>query len=398
VEGTVEARHAALYRAHYSDSGLGECERIFRASEDRGGLGTVTSRMLFLADKTLLVAVTEDHKVRAQELGSHFGKILRINRDGSIPGDNPFVNTAGARPEIWSYGHRVPMGLYQDPEKGTIFEVEAGPRGGDEMNVLKAGANYGWAKASWGFDYYNGGAAAPLQTGPGIEDPILVWMPSVTPSGLTRYRGNLYPLWDGDFFLGHLTTKELERLKIESRRVVLQERMLLDLDERIRDVKVGPDDHVYVLTDHADGRLLRLQPGTPRTDQLARVARKIEPTRVSLEGEQKELYLESGDPKKGRQAFLERCVACHGIGTTLRGGAVGPDLTGVYGHLIGHRADFDYSPNMSGSPIPWSAEALDEFLAGPSAFAPGTKMTAPPVTDPEIRREIIGFLKQQSAL
>lgn len=401
-EGTFDERHAAVYRARYGADGLEDVVRIFRAKDEVGGYALIISRMMFLADKTLLLAVTEERRERAQQLGSQRGKILRINRDGSIPKNNPFVNIPNALPEIWSYGHRVPLGLYQDSESGVIWEVEAGPRGGDELNVLRAGGNYGWAKASWGFAYGNRGLDAPFQSGPGIEDPILVWTPSVTPSGFTRYGGNVYPLWHGDYFVGHLSGKAIERLRIDGQKVVLQERLLMDLEERIRDVKVGPDQHLYVLTDHNNGRVLRLRPGQPTTGQVSRVAHKLEQginTESAWDFPSKtedELTMESADPTKGGKEFLERCAACHSIGTTVRGGEIGPDLDGIYGSRMGRKVDFDYSPNMKDAPFTWNFSTLNRFLANPSRFVPGTRMVSPPVTNAEVRENIIGFLKQQS--
>lgn len=404
-EGSFEQHYAAVYRARYTAGGLKEVARIFRSKESVGGaLVTITSRMMFLPDKTLLLGVTEDHaQSRAQRLDSQMGKILRIDRDGSIPQDNPFVNTPGALPEIWSYGHRVPLGLYWDAESGAIWEVESGPRGGDELNLLKPGANYGWAKTSWGFAYHNKGLEAPLQSAPGIEDPVLVWMPSVTPSGLTRCRGAVYPLWNGDYFLGRLNGKGLERLRIKEGRVVLQERMLLDLDERIRDIKLGPDRRLYLLTDNENGRVLRLQPGRPRAHQRRRIAHKLEqsfnPAQAAgstPDGDEQIENLGPDDLAQGRQAFLERCAACHGVGTTIQGGNIGPDLAGVYGRLMGRAPGFDYSTVMAGGLIPWKFTRLDRFLANPGSVAPGTRMAAPPVTDAAMRRNIIGFLKQQS--
>lgn len=390
-EGTIDERHATVYRARYGVGGLTDLRRIFRSKDGIGGyIRVIASRMIFLGDKTLLIAVAEDSNERAQKLDSDLGKIVRINRDGSVPADNPFLNTPGAIAHIWSYGHRVPLGFYHDPATGLILEVESGPQGGDELNLLKAGHNYGWPKASWGFRYNNGGLIGPLQSGLGIENPILIWTPSVTPSGLTRYSGQVYPQWDGDYFVGHLTTKELERLRIEGRRVVIQERMLLDLDERIRDVKAGPDNHLYVLTDHPNGRLLRLQPGRPSVNQLARVAYKLEQAWVPIN-------MDAGDPVRGRQAFLEHCAGCHSMGTEVQAGRIGPDLVGVYGAAMGRKAGYDYSPSLASSQRKWDAISLDQFLFNPGSFMPGTKMAAPPMIDAQMRSHIIGFLKQQSA-
>lgn len=394
-EGTYEKHHAAVYRAHYSAAGLTGTERIFRSKDDIVGYSPSTSRMLFLEDKTLLIAIPENnyYKQMAQQLSSHIGKIVRISRDGSVPPDNPFLKTPGALPEIWTYGHRVQTGMYRDPDTGEILEVEPGPRGGDELNVLKAGANFGWAKESWGFDY-GGGLAAPMQSGPGMESPILVWTPSLTPSGLTRYRGSVYPEWDGDYFVGHLSGKVLERVRIEGRQVVLQEKMLMDLQERFRYIRVGPDNLIYILTDNQDGRILRLQPGKPRSDQLNLVAHKVEQP-MATTGWNLEL-LEPGDPILGKQAFLQHCVACHRVGSLILGGDIGPDLAGVYGRNAGAQPGFPYSAALANSPQSWDKFTLNFFLTDPSRYAPGTSMAISPVSDPEVRRQIVGFLKQLS--
>jgi glucose/arabinose dehydrogenase/cytochrome c2 len=393
-EGTTDAHHLAVFRARYTAAGLTDAMRIWRASNDVGGYVYIGSRMIFLADKTLLVSVPESAHDGAQQLSSYKGKIIRINRDGSIPKDNPFLNTPGALPEIWSYGHRIPLGLYLEYETGMVWEVESGPRGGDELNLLKARGNYGWARASWGFAYGNNGLEAPLQSGVGIEDPVLIWTPSVTPSGLTRARGHVYPRWDRDYFLGYLTSKALQRLRIEGRRVLVQERMLEDLEERIRDVRIGSDNHVYLLTDHENGRVLRLNPGSPRADKLARVARKLKPTPATLKIEAAIDTAEDDNHLKGQQAFIERCAGCHRVGTVIAGERIGPDLAGVHGRGMGRRTDFAYSSNMADSPVLWSSTTLDLFLTDPGGFVPGTTMAAAPVTDPQTRRNIINFLKQ----
>lgn len=401
-EGNSDQRHGAVYRGRYTESGIENIERIFRAKDDPGRHAMRVSRMIFLHDKTLLLAVAEDHHELAQQMSSHRGKILRINRDGSIPTDNPFPSTPGVLPEIWSFGHRVPLGMHQDPQTGLVLEVEAGPRGGDELNLIKPGRNYGWADASWGFAYSDNGLESPRQSGPGIEDPILIWMPSVTPSSITRYQGQVYPSWDGDYFVGHLTDKSMERLRIIGDRVLLQERMLVDLEERIRDVKVGPDNHIYILTDHQNGRVLRLQLGSPRSNQLSRVAYKSSRSfdwgvlDFPTGGDEMVANMEPDELTKGRQHFVELCSACHRVGSAVQGGEIGPDLADIYGSLMGRKNNFDYSPEMADSVLVWGFATLNIFLTDPNGLVPGTKMMSPPVTDENVRRYIVGFLKQQS--
>lgn len=403
AEGNFDQRHATVFRARYEGDRLEDVVRIFRSKDEMGGYGMIASRMTLLADSTLIIGVPEDHHYgRSQQLTSHLGKILRINRDGSIPMDNPFLNASGAHPEIWTYGHRTPLALYQDKETGVVWELEAGEVGGDELNLLKAGQNYGWPEASWSFAYGSRAlAAAPQHTHSGMRDAVHLWMPSATPSGMTRYRGHLYPLWDGDYFLGHLTDRVLERFRIAGERVVLQEKMLLDIEERIRDVKVGPDNHIYVLTDHQNGRVLRLRPGQPRATELSHVAHKLAAVKVSSDfpvgGEEEVTNMSSTDLAKGRQAFQERCVACHRIAGTVPGGEVGPDLSGVYGTRMGYKAGFEYSQNMLGGVLSWNFATLNRFLENPAGLVPGTKMSSAPVMDPDMRRYIIGFLKQETS-
>jgi cytochrome c len=195
--------------------------------------------------------------------------------------------------------------------------------------------------------------------------------------------------------VGHLTTKTLERIRIRDRRVVLQEKLLLDLDERIRDVKVGPDNRIYVLTDHQDARLLRLQPGNVPADQQDRVARKLAQA-VDLEGNVPLPNIEPGDPVIGKQAFLEHCSACHRVGRVVQGGGIGPDLGGVFGRKIGTLPGFRYSAALADSPQVWNARTLNLFMANPQIYLPGTTMTTAPISDPDMRRHIVGFLQLNS--
>ncbi|WP_232831096.1 PQQ-dependent sugar dehydrogenase [Peristeroidobacter agariperforans] len=393
-EGTLDEHHTSVYRARFGRDGLTEVSRIFRAREEMGGPGHSSARMICLSDKTLLLAVPESHyyKRMAQRLDSHIGKLLRLNRDGSIPTDNPFLRNSNALPEIWSYGHRAPTGLYYDSDSGLLWEVEPGPRGGDELNLLKAGGNFGWAVASWGFEY-NGGPTAPQQVGPNIESPILVWTPSVTPSGLTRYRGTTYPAWNGDFFVGHLSGRALERLRIVDTNVISRETMLLGLKERIREVKVGPDNHIYLLTDNSNGRLLRLRPGQPSIEQLSRVAHKLEPVRTIESASSASPQEGPVDLEQGKQAFMELCSACHSLGTVIRGGNIGPDLTAVYGRRAGTSSGYGYSEGMTSTSHVWDFLMLDLFLADPASFVRGTTMSVPPISDSSVRRQIIEFLR-----
>lgn len=394
-EGTLDQRHAAIYRARLEGKGLRDVERIFRSKDDIGGIyRSIASRIIVLTDKTLLFGVADDQKEHAQKLDSHLGKILRINRDGSIPRDNPFLSTPGALPEIWSYGHRVPLGLFQDRTTGEVWETESGPRGGDELNLIKAGSNYGWARASWGFDY-TGGVVAPQQFSADIEDAVLVWTPSVTPAGLTRYLGNTYAQWKGDFLMGNLSGKAVVRVRVTEGKVDLQETLLRDLDERIREVKTGPDGYLYLLTDHQNGRLLRLRPGQPSADQLSRVAKRLERSWALPDARISDKDL--GDPIRGKEAFLRHCAGCHSVGAVVKGANLGPDLAGVFGRRAGTKEGFNYSKGLAKATWDWNVGMLEAFLADPNFVVPGTLMSAPPATDLKERYAIIRFLKEQGA-
>ncbi|MGE0038158.1 MAG: PQQ-dependent sugar dehydrogenase [Xanthobacteraceae bacterium] len=195
----------------------------------------------------------------AQNLGNHIGKIVRVRPDGSVPADNPFVNTAGAKPEIWSYGHRNSQGAALNPQTGALWETEHGPRGGDEVNIPQAGKNYGWPVIGYGIDY--SGAKIHQRTHKdGMEQPVWHWVPSIATSGMAFYTGDLLPAWRGNVLVGGLVSQTLSRLELDGDKVVKEERLLQGLNERVRDVRQGPDGAVYLLTDAANGRILRLAP------------------------------------------------------------------------------------------------------------------------------------------
>jgi glucose/arabinose dehydrogenase len=214
-------------------------------------------------DATLLLTIGDgfDYKAAAQDLGSDLGKIVRLTRDGAVPADNPFVERAGARPEIWTFGHRNPQGLTRDPATGDVWEHEHGPRGGDEINRLRAGANYGWPLVTHGIDY-DLSIISERAFAPDVERSWFFWAPSIAPSGLAIYRGNAFAAWDGNLLVGGLASKSISRLSPAKQQgfFVEQERMFGSQGKRIRDVRVGPDGFVYVLTDEDAAELWRLRP------------------------------------------------------------------------------------------------------------------------------------------
>ena len=197
---------------------------------------------------------------KAQTLDNDLGKIVRLTPDGDAPKDNPFVGKSGARPEIWSYGHRNPQGLAINPADGTVWEQEHGPMGGDEIIVIAPGKNYGWPLVSYGVNYDGSPVGTRKQQLAGVVDPVWHWTPSIAPSGLTFYTGDLFPAWKGNLFNGALKFQLLSRLEIKDGTVVKEERLLQGLNERIRDVRQGPDGALYLLTDNNAGRILRVTP------------------------------------------------------------------------------------------------------------------------------------------
>jgi glucose/arabinose dehydrogenase len=209
-----------------------------------------------------LFLTTGDHfrsRDEAQNLGNHLGKVIRVTPEGRAPADNPFIKQAGARPEIWSYGHRNIQGAALHPQSGKLWTHEHGARGGDEINIAEPGKNYGWPVITYGIDY----SGAKIGTGThrnGMEQPLKYWVPSIAPSGMTIYTGDLFPAWRGNMFVGALAGQMLVRLEINGEKVGQEERLLQNLRERIRDVRQGPDGALYLATDNANGRILRVSP------------------------------------------------------------------------------------------------------------------------------------------
>ncbi|MBI1405775.1 MAG: PQQ-dependent sugar dehydrogenase [Caulobacter sp.] len=222
------------------------------------------SRLAFAPDGNLFVTTGERSilagRAQAQKLDAALGKVIRIRPDGSVPEDNPFVGTTGALPQIWSYGHRNIQSAAINPASGKLWTVEHGPLGGDELNIPEAGKDYGWPTIGYGLEYSGRPVGEGITRHAGMEQPVYYWDPVIAPSGMTFYDGDLFPAWKGSLFIGGLKDRDLVRLTLDGDRVVGEERLLKDIGQRIRDVRVGPDGAVYVLTD--DGRLLKLAPKT----------------------------------------------------------------------------------------------------------------------------------------
>ena len=246
-------------RAHLSGNRLSDIQRLFEARPVVAGNEHFGGRLVL--DKGFLYITVGDRNTRdqAQYLGDHHGKILRLRDDGTVPADNPFVGRMDAMPEIWSYGHRNPQGLVLQPTTGELWESEHGPKGGDEINVIRPGINYGWPLITYGQEYYDAPVGKGLTEREGLEQPIHYWTPSIAPSGLTFDTGDQLLSWRGNLFSGAMAKRHLNRLVLDGHRVVKEERLLEDRRWRVRSVVQGPDGFLYVGVD--GGMLVRIRPG-----------------------------------------------------------------------------------------------------------------------------------------
>jgi glucose/arabinose dehydrogenase len=256
----------AVARAALSEDGasLGDLQVIFSQKPKLPSKAHFGSRLVFDGKGHLFVTLGErsaaQFREQAQDLGSHLGKIVRIQPDGGVPDGNPFAGRAGALPEIWSYGHRNVQAAALHPETGQLWEIEHGPQGGDEVNIAQAGANYGWPVVSHGVNYDDTPVGTGRQRQEGVVDPLYTWTPVIAPSGMLFYTGSAFSGWRGDLFVGGLRAASLVRLELEGDRIAHEERLLENLGKRIRDVVQGPDGALYLLTDEANGEVLRLSP------------------------------------------------------------------------------------------------------------------------------------------
>jgi glucose/arabinose dehydrogenase len=251
----------AVARGKFADGKLDNVEVIFRQKPKVDGGNHFGGRLVFAPDGKLFVTLGERFKFDpAQDLGSDLGKIVRINPDGSIPDDNPFVGQDGKLPEIWSYGHRNVQGAAIHPETGKLWETEFGPKGGDELNIPEAGKNYGWPVVSWG-THYDGKDIADPPTHPEFTDAIYHWNPVISPSGITFYTADAIPGWKGNLLIAGLSSNAIVRLTLDGEKVTDEER--LPMGVRIRDVVQGPDGAVYALTDEGNDKILKLSPAKP---------------------------------------------------------------------------------------------------------------------------------------
>jgi glucose/arabinose dehydrogenase len=264
--GTQEGRYSTeVLRGKLQGMTLVDVEIIFKALPKTKGGRHFGSRLLFAPDKTLYISLGDRgfkpslcQKHPSQQPGNHLGSLVRINDDGSIPSDNPFVDRSDIKPEIYTFGNRNMQGMALHPETRKVWTHEHGPQGGDEINIMRPGVNYGWPVITYGVNYGTGTRICEGAHKQGMQQPIYKWVPSIAPSGMAFYDGDKLPAWKGNLFVGSLKFGELVRLELEGSEIIGEERLLNDAYGRIRDVVQGPDGYLYLLTDSAIGALLRL--------------------------------------------------------------------------------------------------------------------------------------------
>jgi len=266
--GSRSANQTRLARARFDGSTLQDLEVIFEVEPEKNDTQHFGSRIVWLPDKTMLLSIGDGGnppvrlngnliRQQAQNLNAPLGKVLRLNDDGSIPADNPWVNSADADPAVWSYGHRNIQGIAFDRLNNRIWATEHGSRGGDELNLLTASENYGWPEVTYS-EEYTGGQISAEQSRPGMVDPQAVWTPAIAPSGLAVYTGDRFQQWQGDLFAGGLVSQDVRRIDLDEAGNVLGEESIY-IGQRVRDVRQSPDGMLYVLTDEANGRLIRIE-------------------------------------------------------------------------------------------------------------------------------------------
>ncbi|MCH2051079.1 MAG: PQQ-dependent sugar dehydrogenase [Trichodesmium sp. ALOHA_ZT_67] len=258
-----------IARARLENNTLGDLKVIFEVSQTKPGAQHFGSRIIWLPDGTLVASIGDGGnppiefngefiRQQAQNRNSHFGKVIRLNDDGSIPSNNPFATSTDAKPALWSYGHRNIQGITLDPTKNRVWATEHGSRGGDELNLIERGENYGWPVVTHSREY-SGGLISPETSRPGLVDPKVIWTPSIAPSGLAFYNGDRFPQWRGNLFAGGLVSQDLRRIQLDPGGNVIAQNSI-PIGQRVRDVRQGPDGLLYVLTDDRNGQLIRLEP------------------------------------------------------------------------------------------------------------------------------------------
>ena len=261
AHGTPEANGTRIVSATLDHSAITDVTPIFTVDPLKDTPVHYGGKLAFLEDGTLLLTTGDGFNFREAPMDpfSLMGKTVRVNTDGTIPDDNPWADGTEAHPAVWTLGHRNPQGLIVDPTTGQVWLHEHGAQGGDELNLLKPTANYGWPATTHGKNY-SGAYVSPFKTAPGIEPPVTHWTPSIAPSGMILYRGDAFPEWQGDIFVGALVDREVRRLTLSGTEIASEEPVFSELEARIRDVREGPDGFIYLLTDGESGKVLRVKP------------------------------------------------------------------------------------------------------------------------------------------
>ncbi len=267
--GDRSANRTRIARARLENNTLRDLKVIFEVSQTKPGAQHFGSRLIWLSDGTLVASIGDGGnppieyngefiRQQAQNRNSHLGKVIRLNDDGSIPSNNPFARSTDAKPAVWSYGHRNIQGITLDPTKNRVWATEHGSRGGDELNLIEGGENYGWPVVTHSREY-SGGLISPEKSRPGLIDPKVVWTPSIAPSGLAFYNGDRFPQWRGNLFAGGLVSQDIRRIELDEAGNVIGQHSI-PVGQRVRDVRQGPDGLLYILTDEQNGQLIRLEP------------------------------------------------------------------------------------------------------------------------------------------
>lgn len=411
VTGTDSARVGHILKARLQGNTLTDQRVIFTTSTAAPAGGPNIMRILFLPDKTMLVGVGsggQGNRGMVQRMDNQSGKIIHLDREGKPVPNGPFAGVAGARPELWAIGFRNSAGLARAAD-GSIWSIDIGPKGGDELNLIKPGGNYGWPLVTWGFDY-TGHAMSDKQEDADFVDPVATWSPSRAPDDLAYYDGKSFPQWRGDLFASELMGHVVRRLRVKDGKVVQEEALMGDLNERIRSVAAGPDGYIYAITDSAKGRVVRMRPGAPTAAEQARVAK---PYAVADSGNMQADFSNRGvyqekftkilfafryDETKAKQHFQQQCGSCHSAGS-FTAGEIGPDLNGVVGRRSGSLPGYAYSAALRDpkTAVVWDRDALVSFISNPQAYYPGTKMALPPIDDLETVLQIASFLEHTKA-